>query len=90
MLTRYESSPGTHRCFCSRCGAPIVSFFDADPNVIGLPLGALDDDRLTPGRGATLGVRPRCHVHVASKAPWYDIADELPRFDELPQPNKKG
>ena len=75
MLTRYESSSGTHRCFCCRCGTPIVSFFDADPEVVGLPLGALDDDPR---------VRPRCHVHVASKAPWYEITDELPRFEELP------
>ncbi len=41
----------------------------------GLPLGALDDDP---------GVKPACHVFVASKAPWHDITDDLPRFDALP------
>jgi hypothetical protein len=77
LLARYESSPGTHRCFCSRCGSPLVSFFDGNPNTLGLPLGALDDDP---------GVRPGCHVYVGSKAPWFEITDELPRFDELPPP----
>jgi len=81
LLTRYESSPGHYRCFCSRCGSPIVSVFDADPSTVGLPFGALDDDP---------GVRPLCHVHVASKAPWYDITDELPRFDEVPPSPVKG
>jgi len=75
LLTRYESSPGTFRCFCSVCGSPVASFFAGDPGTIGLPLGALDDDP---------GVRPVCHVHVASKAPWYEITDALPQFAALP------
>ena len=75
LLTRYESSPGTFRCFCSVCGSPLASFFDSDPHVIGLPLGPLDDDP---------GVRPALHVHVASKAPWYEIADDLPQFATVP------
>jgi hypothetical protein len=49
--------------------------FDFHPSVYGLPLGALDDD---PGK------KPKLHVFVAHKAPWYDITDELPQFDELP------
>jgi hypothetical protein len=52
-----------------------VTFFDADPDTVGLPLGALDDDP---------GVRPGFHVYVASKAPWFDLTDQLPRFAELP------
>jgi hypothetical protein len=75
LLTRYESSPGTFRCFCSVCGSPIATFVTDDPGTIGLPLGALDDDP---------GVRPVCHVHVASKAPWHEITDALPQFAALP------
>ena len=45
--------------------------FDADPSQFGLLLGPLDDDA---------GVRPGLHVHVASKAPWFDISDDLPQF----------
>jgi hypothetical protein len=75
-LVRYfESSPGTHRGFCSVCGSNLVSRFDQNPKVLGLALGVLDDDPVN---------RPICHVHVASKAPWHEITDDLPRFDELP------
>ncbi len=54
---------------------PLLSRFDADPSVYGLPLGPLDDDP---------GIRPQMHVFVASKAPWYEIADDLPGFDGFP------
>jgi hypothetical protein len=75
LLTFYESSPGNHRGFCRVCGSPLVSKFDAYPSVLGLPLGALDDDP---------GVRPQAHVYVASKAPWFTITDDLPQFAEAP------
>lgn len=73
IITFFESSPGTHRGFCSTCGSPIFSKFDDDPSQYGLPFGALDDDP---------GVRPERHVHVASKAPWYSISDSLPQYPE--------
>jgi len=75
LVTYYESSPGNHRGFCRMCGSPLLSRFDNDPRSYGVPLGALDDDP---------GIKPGFHVFVASKAPWYDITDELPQFAELP------
>ncbi|MGP0090877.1 MAG: GFA family protein [Xanthobacteraceae bacterium] len=76
LLTFFESSPGSHRGFCRVCGSPMLTKFDTDPTVFGLPLGALDDDP---------GIRPEMHVYVASKAPWFAITDDLPQFAELPQ-----
>ena len=75
LVTYYESSPGNHRGFCRMCGSPLLSRFDNDPRSYGVPLGGLDDDP---------GIKPGFHVFVASKAPWYDITDELPQFAELP------
>lgn len=75
LVTYYESSPGNHRGFCKVCGSPIHSRFDNHPDVLGLPLGLLDQDP---------GVKPRFHVFVGSKAPWHDITDDLPQFRELP------
>jgi hypothetical protein len=40
-----------------------------------VPAGALDDDP---------EVRPIVHIHTASKAPWYEIADALPQFADYP------
>ncbi len=77
LVTWYESSPGNHRGFCRVCGTPLLSRFDFDRTVHGLPLGALDDDP---------GVKPQMHVFVASKAPWHEITDTLPRFDGFPPP----
>ena len=31
-----------------------------------------------------LGVSPQAHWFVGSKAPWYDIADSLPQYDNYP------
>ncbi len=76
LVTYYESSPGNHRGFCRVCGSPVHSKFDDHPEVLGLPLGLLDQDP---------GIKPGFHVFVGSKAPWHDITDDLPQFDELPK-----
>ena len=76
LITFYESSPGNYRGFCRVCGSPILSKFDADPKYFGLPLGALDDDP---------GIEPKLHVHVASKAPWFTITDDLPQLPGAPE-----
>jgi hypothetical protein len=36
-------------------------------------LAILDDDP---------PVRPACHVFVGSKAPWFEITDDLPQYPE--------
>ena len=72
LLARYASSEFETRTFCSVCGSTLVTFSSANPNELGLPLGTLDDDPR---------VRAERHVFVASKAPWYEISDDLPRHD---------
>lgn len=74
VVTFYESSPGNHRGFCSVCGSPVVSKFDGRSHV-GVPLGPLDDDP---------GIRPTLHIYVDSKAPWFEITDDLPQLPEGP------
>ena len=71
LLTEYESSPGKFRAFCARCGSPILSRWTAHPDFVRIRLGTLDDDP---------GSRPLLHVWVGSKAPWFEITDELPRL----------
>lgn len=74
LIRFYESSPGEHKGFCSVCGSSLYTRFDAAPDVLGFPLGTLDTDP---------GVKPRRHVYVGSKAPWFDISDTLPQYDEF-------
>jgi hypothetical protein len=40
-----------------------------------LYLGSIDEN---PGR------RPQAHIFVGSKAPWFEITDNLPQFREFP------
>lgn len=71
LVSEYQSSPGKFRAFCSRCGSPIYSRRQDDPDSRNLRLGTLDSD---PER------RPLAHVWVDSKAPWYSIEDSLPQY----------
>ena len=75
LVREFESSPGVYRAFCSRCGSPVYSRWDADPDMLRLRLGLLEED---PGR------RALAHFWVGSGAPWYEIGDELPRFERGP------
>ena len=60
--------------FCPTCGSGMPRL-DPERGVAVVPIGSLDDD---PGRGADN------HIFVASMAPWHEIADDLPRFEEAP------
>ena len=75
LITYFESSPGNYRGFCRVCGSPIHSKFDSNPEVFGLPRGALNEDPQ---------IKPTLHVFVGNKAPWYEITDSLPQYEELP------
>ncbi|MBI1814176.1 MAG: GFA family protein [Deltaproteobacteria bacterium] len=72
-IREYESSPGKFRAFCSRCGSPIFSRRVDEPDSFRIRLGMLDGD---PER------RPLAHFWVSSKAPWFEIRDELPQYQE--------
>ena len=75
LVKRYQSSPGEYRAFCSNCGSNLITEFEQNPDVLGLPLGVLDEDP---------GVRAERHVFAASKAPWFEITDTLPQSPSWP------
>ena len=75
LLVEYRSSADTIKRFCRVCGSPMMNSWDPDPDNYGLAMGTLDDDP---------GVRPFCHIFVGSKAPWYEITDHLPQYQEFP------
>jgi hypothetical protein len=75
MATTFSTPEGVHRVFCSRCGSPLISRRDSQPDLVRLRVGTLD----TPLPG-----RPGAHIFVASKAAWFDICDDLPQYAERP------
>lgn len=72
-IVRWQSSPGLFRTFCGRCGSVVPG--DPFDGRMFVPIGNCEDDPVA---------RPLAHIFVASKAPWYDIQDSLPRFDAYP------
>lgn len=68
----YESSAGEYKGFCSECGSSLFTRFDSHPDMLGFPLGTLDTDPR---------VRAERHVFVGSKAPWFEITDDLPQHE---------
>lgn len=72
-LKSYESSPGKRRWFCGECGSPVYSRLDSRPDVLRVRAGGLD---------APVASRPAFHFYVASKADWWDIADDLPQHPD--------
>lgn len=77
-LSVYASSAEGRRCFCKRCGSPLGAMENEELRWV--TLGTVDGDP---------GVRSGAHIFVASKAPWHEITDELPQFDEYP-PGMEG
>jgi hypothetical protein len=70
LIGRFESSPGQFRCFCTRCGSPLIKQRAAKPEEVRLRLGTLDSDPET---------KPTAHIFVSFKAPWTSLADGLPQ-----------
>jgi len=71
LIMRYRSSPGVERTFCARCGSTLQFVSEKNPGKVEVALGTLDDDP---------GIPVLRHIFVASKAPWFEITDDLPQF----------
>jgi hypothetical protein len=69
---RYASSRFAERGFCPECGSTVSMHEEVLGDRVQVALGSLDH----PER-----VRPQDHVWVQSRIPWFDVADDLPRFD---------
>ena len=74
LVKAFESSPDEYRHFCSECGSPIYGAALTRKGVVSVRCGALDTDP---------PIRPSVHVYVASKAPWFDICDQLPQVPQI-------
>ena len=68
----YESSPGVRRGFCGKCGTPLMYDGDRFPDYIQLYIGTFDE----PSQ-----ILPQAHVHFGERVAWYDVRDDLPRFE---------
>ncbi|MFK7994335.1 MAG: GFA family protein [Granulosicoccus sp.] len=69
--------PGAERfgnAFCRTCGSSVPRESSAT-GMFNIPAGSLNESP---------GVDAKGHIFVGSKAPWFEISDALPQWDEMP------
>ena len=64
----------THNAHCRSCGSLLYSIVQRG-KMAHVTYGTLAD---------APSLKPTAHIFVASKAPWYEILDDLPRHDGFP------
>jgi hypothetical protein len=65
----------TNNTHCGTCGSLLYSVV-RDGQWVHVVMGTLIDAPST---------RPSAHIFVGSKAPWHDITDALPQYQEFPE-----
>lgn len=71
LIGRYSGPDSKfERCFCKECGTSLGDMSSGSIYVVAA--SALDDDPK---------IRPSLHIHTASKPDWYEITDELRKFE---------
>jgi hypothetical protein len=71
-ITVFEKNPDDLVSFCRRCGSVLFSIVRGG-GFVHLTLGTLED---------APSIRPSFHIFVGSKAPWHEITDALPKYEE--------
>ncbi|MGV6839621.1 MAG: GFA family protein [Planktomarina sp.] len=69
-VTWFQSSDTARRGFCATCGSNL--FWDGQGVNMSIMAGTLD--------GAT-GLKTRGHIFCADKGDYYDLLDDLPKYD---------
>ena len=67
----YRSSPWGQREFCAGCGAQICYRDQKGAETVEINLGCLD----TPA-----SISPKHHIFTGDRIPWFETADDLPRY----------
>jgi hypothetical protein len=68
----YRSSPGMVRHFCPDCGSQLTFRAAENPTYISVNLPTLDNPA---------ALSPRMHIWCDSRLPWFEVKDDLPRYD---------
>jgi hypothetical protein len=73
LIAKFQSSTDAVRTFCKRCGSSLEFQNATAPDEIWIASGTFDDDP---------GIRSTYHIFVDSKAPWFEITDDLKQYSE--------
>lgn len=68
-----DETPNVHRGFCKECGASLFWDPKGSGDSIAVSAGSLD---------STIGLKTLGHVWVSQAGGYYEITDDLPRFEK--------
>ncbi len=71
----YAFSDNADSIFCTHCGSRLLVDYKPEREMLYITLGTVIGDVDCP---------PGFHQFVGSKAPWFEISDDLPQYDEWP------
>lgn len=74
-IKAYPFSENADSLFCDNCGSRLLVDFKPEAHMLYLALGTVDGDVNCPDG---------FHQFVGSKAPWFEIYDDLPQYDGWP------
>jgi hypothetical protein len=60
--------------FCEKCGSGLPRYAAGAPVAL-VPAGTLD---------TAIHLKPTARIFVGSKAPWLELFDDIPRYEEMP------
>jgi hypothetical protein len=69
----FMSSTQGRRQFCAGCGTQLLFWTEAEPEIMDVNLVTLDDPA---------AIVPEYHTWTASRIPWFETADTLPRYPD--------
>jgi hypothetical protein len=73
-ILRYGDGEQNYDAHCRSCGSLLYSLV-RDGQYVHVAMGTLVDEP---------SIKPSMHIFVGSKAPWFEITDELPQFEAFP------
>jgi len=73
-IVNYDHEPAERfgNAFCKSCGSSLPR---AKGPMYNVPVGSLDQ---------APGIDPKGHIFMGSKAPWFEVTDDLSQWDEMP------
>ena len=74
------ATTANHDAHCGRCGSLLYSVV-RDGAFVHVAMGTLVDEP---------SIRPTAHIFVGSKAPWFEITDDLPQYQEHLMPSSSA
>ena len=74
-LKSYQAKNDSIRQFCNTCGSSLSfsSSHNREAGTIELAIATLDDSQ---------GIVPCAHIFTATKMPWLELKDDLPKYQE--------